>query len=72
MDDLEVSAMTASKCFIIEVSVMPEAICVGRVQSSLWVIALYGLEGPDISDEDILLKSKPNKKPAEADSKLKC
>jgi hypothetical protein len=56
MGNLEVSAMIAAKCFIIEVSVMPEAVCVGRVQPSLWVIALCGLEGPDISDEEIVLR----------------
>jgi hypothetical protein len=65
MDDLEVSAMTAAKCFKIEVCVMPEAMCVGRVQSSLSVVALHGSEGPDISDEVITLKSKPSKQQVE-------
>jgi hypothetical protein len=70
MDDLGISATTAAKCFVREVYVMPEAICIRREQSSLWVVVLCGLEGPDVSNEDIMLKSKPSKKPAEAD-KLK-
>jgi hypothetical protein len=45
--------MTAAKCFIIEVCVMyATSYFLYEEYSLVGCIALYGLEGPDVSEED--------------------